>query len=457
MDSKYKLEFSTDTLTFDTVFTTIGSATSKILIYNRNNVGLKISKIGIQNGSASTFRLNVDGKVSANNQFEDVEIRANDSLYVFVAATVDTQDPNSPVLIEDSITILTNSVKQKIHLEAFGQNVEILREKYILNDTTLNAKKPYFVYGYLAIDSAKTLKLDPGCKLYFHNNANLVVYGNLKAEGTLEKPIEMRGDRLDKIKFETPFPYNNIAGQWGGIYLLWNGGNHKMKHVNMNSGYVGVYFSNNDRNNLPNLEISNCRIHNFLLYGLVVQNGNVRVTNTEISNSSSYTVYLNGGKHSFIHTTIANYFNNNDNIQPVARDKKPAVMIMNLNRIAPMETEFVNCIVSGSSENEFTIASRFIDKYKGVFRNCYLRKPKATELPQFTANHWFEKNDTVFKSNRYSLMANTYFNFMPDSVSPALGIADPIVAAQFPIDLNGNNRMIGNKPDAGAYQWQAKK
>lgn len=450
---KDKLSFSTDTLTFDTVFTTLGSATSRIMIYNRNNAALKISHLGIAGGKNSPFRINVDGSLNVNNQFENIEIRAKDSMYIFVAVTVDPTNSNSPVFIQDSIIFQTNGVLQNVKLQAYGQDMKIFRNKYILNDTTLTAEKPYLVYGYVAIDTAKTLTIKPGCKFYFHNNANMIIYGNLKAEGTAENPISMRGDRLDKIKFDTPFPYNNVAGQWGGLYLLWKGGNHVLRHVNMNSGYVGIYYSNNDRNTIPNLEIADCRIHNFLLYGLVVQNGNVLVTNSEISNTSSYSVYLNGGKHTFLQSTIANYFDNSS-VQPASRDKKPAVMIMNLNRVAPMETVFRNCIISGSIDNEFSLATRYLDEYKGVFDHCYIRKPSALTLPQFSNIRWSAVKDTIFKSTRYDYEKNTYFDFMPDSVSPARGIADPAVAAQFPLDLNGNNRLVGNKPDLGAYQWQ---
>ena len=451
-----KLSFSTDTLTFDTVFTTIGSATAKIMVYNRNNVALKINRISIAGGKNSNFNINVDGSVSENNEFEDVEIRANDSMYVFVAVTVDPNKTDSAILIEESLIFETNGTHQKIQLEAFGRDLKILRNIEITNDSTLNDSIPYIIYGNLVVDSAKTLTLKAGCKLYFHNNANLIVYGNLKASGTAANPILMRGDRLDKIKFATPFPYNNVAGQWGGVYLLWSGANHVMEHVNMNSGYVGIYFSNNDRNNLPKLSISNCRIHNFLLYGLVAQNGNLTAVNNEISNSSSYSVYLNGGTHEFIHCTIANYFNNSS-VQPASRDKKPAVMIMNLNRIAAMESKFSNCIISGSSENEFSLASRFENQYKGTFKNCYIRTQKALELPQFTNIKWYNKNDTVFKSTRYDYEINTYFNFILDSVSPARGIADKTIARRYRYDLNGNSRQADGAPDAGAYEWQPTK
>ncbi|MEI6753517.1 MAG: right-handed parallel beta-helix repeat-containing protein [Paludibacter sp.] len=444
-----KLSFSKDTLTFDTVFSTVGSATSKILVYNRTNYALKISQLYLAGGTNSDFKINVDGSLNPLNQFKDVEIRAKDSMYIFVSVTVKY---DSPLFIRDSIVFLTNGVFQNVKLEAFGQTITVLRGKVYSRNTTLSSTIPFLIYDSLVVKANRTLTIKPGCKFYFHNNANLIVYGNLKAEGTFDNPILMRGDRLDDIKFSTPFPYNNVAGQWGGIFLLGEGTNHVFSHVNMNSGYVGIYVRNNSFNNLPNLQISDCRIHNFLLYGLIVQNANVTVTNSEISNTSSYSVYLNGGKHTFLQSTIANYFDNSS-VQPTSRDKKPALMIMNLNRVAPMQTVFRNCIISGNYENEFSLASRYLKDYDGTFDHCYIRKPDSLNLPdQFKSICWSTNKDTLFKSIRYDYEKKTYFNFMPDSVSPVRGKADPVVAAKFPLDLNGNPR--NNKPDIGAYQWQ---
>ena len=300
----------------------------------------------------------------------------------------------------------------------------------------------------------------------FDKDGNLTLSGNLTLPGfptgDLQAVTRLYSDtRFATRTLSTAVPeanqviaWDNVAGQWGGVFLLWNGGNHTLKHVIMTSGYVGIYYSNEDRNNIPNLEIADCRIHNFLVYGLVVQNGNVLVTNSEISNTSSYSVFLNGGKHTFLQSTIANYFDNSS-VQPASRDKNPALMIMNLNRVAPMQTEFRNCIISGNLDNEFSLASRYLDQYNGIFDHCYIRKPDSLNLPkQFTAIRWYNRKDTLFKSIRYNYEKKIYFNFMPDSVSPVRAIADPAVAAQFPLDLNGNNRLTGNKPDIGAYQWQ---
>ncbi len=455
-DPEKVLSFSTDTLTFDTVFTTIGSTTEKLMVYNPNNRALKISSIGLAGGAKSQFRINVDGSLSADNHFSDIEIRAKDSMYIFVEVTVDPRDVNAPVLVTDSVVFKTNGIEQKVRLEAFGQDMILFRNKLILNDTTLSADKPYLIYGNLTVDSAKTLHLPAGCQLYFHNNANLIVRGNLRAEGTFDKPVLLRGDRLDKAKFLYPVPYNYVAGQWGGVYLLWNKGNHLLRNVNINSGYVGVYMNNSDRNQLPELRIENCRIHNFVYYGLVVQNANVKVTNTEISNTGSYSVYLSGGKHVFLQSTIANYYNSSPG-RPSSRDKNPAVMIMGLYRTAPMQTEFRNCIVAGGLETELSIASRFLTQYKAVFSDSYIRRKEAYELSQFQNIRWYAQNDTIFKHPFYNDTTSVYFNFTPDSVSPVRGLADRTVAAQFPLDLNGVNRLEDNAPDAGAYEWQPTK
>ena len=456
-DSRFKLSFSTDTISFDTVFTSLGSATKKILVYNNNKAALKISEIKLSGGEMSTFRINVDGSKQVSNRFENIEILAKDSMFIFVSVKINPTNNNTPPLfIEDSITFNTNGNKQSIKLQAVGQDMHILKGIRYSTNTTLNADKPYLIYDSLIISKGSTLTLLPGARLYFHNNANLIIYGNLLADGTFEKPITLRGDRLDKIMFTPPFPYNNVAGQWGGIYLLGNSGNHLMNHVNMNSGYVGIYLNNDDRSLLPTLNITNCKIHNFLLYGLIIKNANATVVNSEISNTGSYSVYLSGGKHSFTHCTIANYFNNS-NVQPTNRDKKPAVMIMNLNRTATMESLFQNCAIAGNDENEFSIATRYIELYKGKFDHCYIKSNSVQALSQFTNNRWYNKKDTIFKSIRYDIEKKTYFNFVPDSVSPIRGLADKNIATQYSIDLNGKSRITDNAPDAGAYEWKPTK
>lgn len=452
-DTDKKLSFSTDTLTFDTIFTSLGSTTEKFLIYNKNNRALRLSRISLAKGANSKFRLNVDGTVSSNNVFSDIEIGARDSMYVFVETTINPTSDTNPILIEDSVVFEFNGNRQQVLLEAFGQNMYLLKNEFISENKQFKNDKPYLIYGNLVVDSAKTLTLPAGCKLYFHNNANLIVYGNLRTEGTFNQPVELRGDRLDKVKFLDPVPYNYVAGQWGGVYLLSSNGVHNLKNTNITSAYVGLYSPNSNRDILPEITVENCRIHNFVYYGIVAQNTNLTVKNSEISNTGSYTVFLSGGKHVFEQSTIANHYANND-FEPGSRDKYPAVMIMALQRTAPMQTEFNNCIVSGTIDNEFAIASRFLKDYKGTFANSYIKRKLKYEQSQFQNIRWYQYGDTIFKQSRFDYEKKKYFDFTPDSVSPARNIGDPSVASEYPIDLNGRNRFFDQKPDAGCYEWR---
>lgn len=446
-DTNKTIQFSTDTLSFDTVFTSYGSTTEKIMLYNRHKKAINISSISLAKGSNSIFRINVDGAVNSQSAFSNIVIGARDSMFVFVEVTVNPHNSNAALIMQDSIVIVSNGNTKSILLEAIGQDVILFDNKTILNDTTLTDNKPYLVYGDLRVDSAKTLTLLPGCKIYFHNNANLIVEGNLIANGTFEQPIMLRGDRLDDLKFIDPVPYNYVAGQWGGVYLLWNHGKHSLRHVNINSAHIGLYLKNDDRSQLPDLEITNCRLHNFIYYGLAVQNGNVKVSNSEISNTGGYSVYLSGGKHEFLQTTIANFYNAN-RFEPSSRDKSPALMIMSLGRTARMESTFKNCIITGGLKNELSIVSRFLDQIKTDFDHNYIRRDENYVLSQFKNSTWHEDKDTVlFVSQRYDNKKNMYFNFTPDSTSTLRGKADIEIAKQFPLDLNGNNRLTDGEPD----------
>ena len=78
----HRISFSVDTVSFDTIFTTIGSATKDFKIYNHNNQPLLISEIILASGEETGFRINVDGR--KGDHFHNIRIPANDSIYVFV-------------------------------------------------------------------------------------------------------------------------------------------------------------------------------------------------------------------------------------------------------------------------------------------------------------------------------------------------------------------------------------
>ena len=157
------LAFSTDTVAFDTVFTTIGTSTRSFRIYNPNKKSLNISSIKLADAEHSGFHINVDGM--SGDYFTDVEIRGKDSLYVFVEANIDPTNQDNPIFIVDSIVFLTNGVQQDVKLTAYGQDVIIKRGETLSTDTRLTADRPYLIYDslvWLPVPRCNSTRA-PGC------------------------------------------------------------------------------------------------------------------------------------------------------------------------------------------------------------------------------------------------------------------------------------------------------
>ncbi|MCL2597631.1 MAG: hypothetical protein FWD66_08270 [Paludibacter sp.] len=464
-DSNLKLQFSADTVSFDTVFTTIGTTTKMFKIYNRNNKSLRINNIYLENAN-SNFKINVDGSASASEQFTDIEILANDSIFVFVTAKIDPTNQNAPLIIDDKVVFSYNNNRQNVVLEAIGQDVHLLKNFEIINDTTFTADKPFLIYDDLQIAENATLTISAGVKMYFHNNAAIVAEGSVQALGTRLNPILMRGDRLDNIEFAgAGLPYNYVAGQWSGVYLFGEQTNNIFQNVRINSSDIGIfiYNENADPLQMPTLTIENCKLTNFSFYGLFVLNANVTTLNSEISNSGQYTLFLNGGTHLFVHTTIANFYGTNQNASRT--DTYFAVLIndyenLSINGqqipVAHSLTNFYNSIVMGDLKTEFELLTTDPTSYGGNFKNSYIRKNDIEDYPYFQNITWFKEGDIVFKNTDFVWNANekSYYDFNLDSISPARNIGDiQYVTTNLQYDLNGNDRTTDGNPDAGAYEW----
>ncbi len=251
------LAFSTDTVAFDTVFTTIGTSTRSFRIYNRNKKSLNISSIKLADAEHSGFHINVDG-MSGDN-FTNVEIRGKDSLYVFVEANIDPTNQDNPIFIVDSIVFVTNGVQQDVKLTAYGQDVIIKRGETFTTDTHLTDERPYLIYDSLVVAPGTTLQIEPGARLHFHHRASLLVQGKLQVEGSMEAPVQIRGDRLDRLFAD--LPYDNLGGQWGGIRFYPESFGNKISYAyvrGMTSGIVLDSCASEE----PRLEIANSRIRN---------------------------------------------------------------------------------------------------------------------------------------------------------------------------------------------------
>ena len=290
-DPSLRLSFSCDTLSFDTVFTEQGSATMQLMVYNRNASALIIDRVWIEDGEA--FTVNVDGEPKLE-QLTNLQINGGDSLYVFVRVTDSGKmAADGAIRIEDILHFhLTNGTTQQVLIEAFAQNATRLgrigKGKTFISSYTFTAERPYILYDTIVVEGL--LKLEAGSALYMHNGACIIAQSDVEANGTLDAPIIIRGDRLDHLFDSVPYLY--AGGSWNGIYLLSEKPrNYTMNYVDILSGNVGLYCSNSGVNGLSNLTMDGCRIHNHSKYGLVLVNTDALVTNTEISNCASYCVF----------------------------------------------------------------------------------------------------------------------------------------------------------------------
>ncbi len=453
-DPTLRLAFSTDTLSFDTVFTGIGSATRRVMVYNPNKNALNIKQIWLENGAY--FHINMDGETNSD-YMRDLPIAGGDSLYLFVRVNVDPQNSHSPVFIEDKVHFSVNEHTQDICLTAYGQDVELMRTPGKRTDFAsgyhFTATRPYLIYDTLVIAGQTTM--DPGAKLYFHQNASMYVLGTLKAQGTIDQRICLRGDRTDNLFDSVPYLY--AAGQWGGVVLQSSGAHtHVLNYVEILGGNYGLYCDyDNSSYKMPSVNIENSRIHNQAVYGLVVQNMNAKVVNTEISNAASYCVYLSGGKHTFVHTTIASYFNNtNVRIQSTPHEDVAAIYVNNLSKSTP-ETEFslINCVVSGTRRNNIVLATPLPQYYPGKIVGNYLKSDSIFTLGARDNVYWQETDSAnVFQNDFYKYKTWRYYDFRLDSLSPARAIADSVQSILYPTDRDGNTRNE-HHPDAGCYEY----
>ncbi|MGK0323084.1 MAG: hypothetical protein ACJAR4_001116, partial [Psychroserpens sp.] len=115
--SSGNLEFSKDTIYLDTIFTNIGSSTYNLKVYNRSNDDISIPTVRLSQGESSNYRLNVDGL--PGKEFQNVELLANDSLFIFVETTADIQTlalNSLEFLYTDAIEFDTGTNSQKVEL-----------------------------------------------------------------------------------------------------------------------------------------------------------------------------------------------------------------------------------------------------------------------------------------------------------------------------------------------------
>ncbi len=433
------LEFSVDTLAFDTVLTEEGTATRRFLVYNRHKKMINISSIILDGNSGGRFYVNVDGV--SGESFSNVEIRGKDSIYVFVEANIDPTGHDTPIEIEDKLRFTTNGVEQQVVLTAWGQDVTRLRSPLIDTDTHFSGIKPYVIYDTLRVAEGVTLTLDAGVTLMFHDKSGMVVDGTLIAAGEQGNEINLRGDRLDNVVGGTD--YDIMAGQWGGIRFSAGSFGNELRYVNMRGSSAGVEIDSAGIDTRK-LYMLNSVLHNSSSSVLTARHAWIEAAGCEFSDAANDVVALIGGHANFAQCTFANYY-----LFDIIRGS-----ILSLNYLLPDEADGTSPLMSGNFDNciffgnATEISPGDLSGSNVLIRNC-LFGAQGSNDNNFLNCVWGA--DPLF----YTIREEYIFDYRVKEGSPAIGAGDqslcPIGAET---DRYGINRFAGGSIDIGAYSWQ---
>lgn len=432
------IELSRDTLFFDTVFVTKGSVVKLFKIYNTNDQKLKLASIKLAGGTASAFKVNIDGVPAA--EVSGIELNANDSMYVFVQVNVDPDDRLLPFIVSDSIQIVYNGNTRWMQLRAYGQNAVFLKDEIISANTLWKDSLPYVVSGSLKIDSNAVLNIEAGTRIFMHATAPVLVYGTIHASGTLDKPIVFAGDRRDE-------DYRDLPAAWPGIYFMPSSEQNYFKHTVIKNAYQGIVLQGLPSENIPKLRLSQSIIKNIYDAGILSLNASIEADNSLIANCGSNLALLMGGKHTFTNCTIASYGN------IYLAHKNPVLQVTDYYEeggtlfTENLSAVFTNCIFwgdNGNVDNEIFTGK----KGNGLFDVQFI-------------NSIYKAKDNLSNAHFINSLLNTPPLF--DSINTAKSIYDfhitanpasPAINAGVPTsylyDLDGKVRDA--QPDIGCYE-----
>ncbi len=469
-DPNARLEFSVDTLRFDTVFTELGSATRLFKVYNRNNRAVRITQVSLESGNAARWRMNVDG--IPGNQQTEVEILPKDSIYVFVEVTIDPDQPLSvsPFVIEDRIRFETNGNEQFVHLEAWGQNANYFPSRFNKGvAVTLSCNggriiwddpKPYVIYGAVFVEACE-LVIPAGARVYVHggvarndlfggvyNDGILYILesGKLTIQGTKDQPVILQGDRLEAN-------FQNSAGQWNGLIIGRGSRGNMIEYATIRNSRFGVLVDS-----LGELTARNARFYNTSSSGIIGFKSRITAENCLVYNNGATSVlFLLGGDYDFTYCTIASYGVNASalgmsNFYCYNSDCSDF-------REHPLQARFRNSIIFGSRNDELELADSRSGQEPALFNinfeNCVVRVQQLLTQSGGRYARFLEEQCNPCRNG--SRTDRLFFDvsktdFRLDSLSIAQGIAQPILFPRaIDIDIEGNLRSTAS-PDAGCYE-----
>lgn len=459
---------SNDTIFLDTVFSNISTSTYSLKVYNNSSNDIHIPSIYLAR-SDSYYRLNVDGL--PGTYFENVPLRAKDSLYIFIEGTLNYSATNP--IYTDSIIFDSGLSSRNIKLVTLVQDAHFIYVNSEIDSTTV---LPYFLpdpspqkihylsdeeiavfndpaneksivfYGYCGVPENKTLTIAPNKKLHFHKNSALVIEkdASLIINGTLDEKVLIEGDRLEP-------EFSDRPGQWDAIWLRAGSKGNTINYLNNKNGRFGIVCDSlSTDGTTPMLSISNSEFYNHAEMGIFANHSNITGENLVIGSSRNSSLnILNGGTYDFNHLTIANYWT-----ESIRRGS--SLHISNIKSYEfPEETvtdltiNMSNSIIDGNTTNELFLEKNETDQFDYFFQNCMLKQNETSENPLYDFSDTSKYLDNIFNAEPDYL--DTSLNkFEIGEESELINKGDVTNAARTPLDIIETDRTA--TPDIGAYQ-----
>ena len=396
-----RLTFSEDTISFDTLFSTVPSATQVFWVYNRSNDGIRIQTARLERGSQSGYRVNVDGTY-LNPVSSDFEVRKGDSLLVFVEVTTRENHAESPQLVEDNLILtLESGAVQRVNLRTYSWDAKKIADLVISRDTVIESSVPLLISGYgITVNEGATLTLR-NTDLYFHDGAGIEANGQLMADNCL-----FRGDRLDRM-FDY-LPYDRIPGQWLGIYLASHEKTNEMTNCEIRNAVDAIVCDS------TKLVLVNTIIHNSSGGGLVARNSLLSLDYCQLTNTFGDCLSLEGCQAEIHHCTLGQFY-------PFSANRGSALSFVT--STLPMMLSCSHTLITGYDEDVLTGQVHTTEPVacEYYFTDCIVRTDSVNDPERFERMIWETPKDSVQGKQHFKTIdeENLYYDFTIDSISPA--------------------------------------
>ena len=432
-DPQAQLRFSTDSVLFDTLFTSVGSVNRRLKIYNPNEGAILINKIGLSGAQSSAYSLNINGQ--AGNESEQIKLNGRDSINIFIKVTINPNNQQLPFLVNDTLNISYLGKRQAIPLMAYGQNARFIRQTSISSDTEWNNELPYVVYQSLTVEEGATLRIGAGSQIRFHSNATLNIKGSLIVAGQAGDSVLFSSDRLEPLYAEEP-------GQWNGLHFYPQSKNNRIQYALIQNAVAGITADSLGQNGAPKLLLSNTTLKNMTVVGFIGYNSALTAFNNLFYRCGQYLLYVaGGGQYNLKQNTFAGY---NPNI---ARSS-PSLYFSNAigsQQSAPLDLILQNNIIWGNLADELSIEKKGNDRpFTTDIQNNLIRSRNSLYT---TGNNILNLNPAFLQPE------NGNFKLAKDSPARRKGLdlqKDPYFKTFLSHDKNNNERLFPS--DLGCYE-----